>query len=267
MRERVQLSHDPATNEPTLRVARVQIVEGRMGLESGIGAQVFFTDAHRSRVMVKGEVLPDESGPIREPPGKGTRGRHQKQLRSPDRPAGYDRMLRANLVGSPHFVEIARTGHSALRVERKFIDHRIGPQVELARRRGARKRNRERRPLGMDRASVGTTGPTVHTTRPTSIGSRVDPHRYAKRVVAQLSRTLREVPGRYPFGMWRIGKRRLLWGTEGIGRVVPRHAEVALGLLIEGLEIRIRNRPVRKTRTLDRALLREDFEIIGLEAP
>ena len=59
MSHRIELADHAPSDESALRVARMKIIEPRMGFESGIRTKIFFEESERGRMVVEHEISTD----------------------------------------------------------------------------------------------------------------------------------------------------------------------------------------------------------------
>ena len=264
----VDLRDHAAADEAALRIARVQVVDRRLRLEAGVGARRAHPAGRPAPACVwKVRFAPTRPLPVGEPVRERAGRREQQQLRRADRVRGQHDLARAHLLLAALRVEVARAGDAPVARERNLEDARVRTQIESARRERARNRDREGGSLRVDRAAVGATGAAVEAARAPGVGARVDRDRHRKGSVAELARRGGERRARRARRVRGIRVGLAARRFERVRARLARHAEIDLGLLVERLEIRVRDRPVGEARARHRPVRREHAEIVLPEAP
>jgi hypothetical protein len=119
----------------------------------------------------------------------------------------------------------------------------------------------------VDGAAEHLAGAAVQAAGPVPIGLRVDRCGQREGGVAERTGTLVEGQGGDAHGMGRIRIALVARRPKRIRGCVAGNAEVPLRLLVEGLEIRVAERPVGQIGAGNRTLVGEHRQLVGAEAP
>ena len=219
------------------------------------------------RKDVAHQVAPDLVAAVGQSVREARRARAEQQRGAADRAGRDDHVARAHLARGAVGGAVVHAARTPLGVHADLERARPGDDFGLA--GGARRGDvdRERRGLGIHRAAEARALAAVHALRAPVEDAAVDRHRQREGMQAELLRAgLEQARGRT------VDMRRVRVGVrarhlEGVRARPTRDPERLLGLRIEGLELRVADRPVGEVGAGDRAVAAQHAHLVGAEAP